>query len=112
MIVYFSMAYVYGDDGHVRITLLADRFPAWLQKSLQGAFGLVTAALFAVIGWGIGKRALASWVANEYSTSPLDYLIAPSFAVVALGSALMVVRALQSAVVPPRGARAHVESLD
>jgi TRAP-type C4-dicarboxylate transport system permease small subunit len=112
MIVYFSMAYVYADNGHVRITLLADRFPAWLQRTLQALFGLVTAALFAVIGWGIGTRALASWAANEYSTSPLNYVIAPSFAIVAIGSALMIVRALQGAVVRLPERRETVVSLD
>jgi TRAP-type C4-dicarboxylate transport system permease small subunit len=99
-LVYFSIAYIFRVGGHVRITLVSDMLPPRVQRVLWMVFDLLTAALFALIAWGVARRALEALRMNEYSTSPLNYVVWPSFAVVAIGSALLVVRALQAAVHP------------
>lgn len=99
-LVYFAVSHIFRTGGHVRITLVSDRLPARVQRALWCAFDLLTAALFALIAWGLLQRTLNAYRMNEYSTSPLNYLIWPSFAVVAIGSTLLVVRALQAAVHP------------
>jgi TRAP-type C4-dicarboxylate transport system permease small subunit len=63
-------------------------------------FDILTAMLFALIAYGVFQRTLTAYRMNEYSTSPLNYVIWPSFAIVAIGSALMVIRVLQAAVHP------------
>ena len=91
--------------GHVRITLVSDRLPRSLQRALWCVFDLLAAALFAAISYGVAQRTLTAIRMNEYSNSPLNYVIWPSFAIVAIGSALLVVRALQAALHPARQAK-------
>jgi TRAP-type C4-dicarboxylate transport system permease small subunit len=101
-LVYFAIAYIFKTGGHVRITLVSDRLPPPVQRVLWTVFDLLTAVLFAIITYGLGERALTAMRNNEYSTSPLNYVIWPSFAIVAIGSALLVVRAIQAAFHPAR----------
>jgi TRAP-type C4-dicarboxylate transport system permease small subunit len=99
-LVYFAVAHVFKTGGHVRITLLSDRLPVRVQRVLWTCFDLLTAALFALITWGLFQRTQSALRMNEYSTSPLNYVIWPSFAIVTIGSALLVVRAVQAAIHP------------
>jgi len=99
-IVYFSIAHIFRTGGHVRITLFSDMLPKRLQRVLWCVYDVLTAALFALITYGVARRTLEAWRMSEYSSSPLNYVIWPSFAIVAIGSALMVVRVLQAAVRP------------
>ena len=55
-----------------------------------------------LIATGLFQRTLNAWKMNEYSGSPLNYVIWPSFAIAAIGSALLVVRALQAAIHPEK----------
>jgi len=110
-IVYFGMAHLYRSGHHVRVTLVSDMLSPGTRRLLWMLFDVATAVLFALITWGVGRRTLETWRMNEYSPSPLNYVIWPSFAIVTIGSALLVVRALQSAV-QPRPQEKHDALLD
>ena len=99
-IVYFSIAHIFRTGGHVRITLVSDRLPPRVQRVLWCVFDILTAMLFALIAYGVFQRTLTAQRMNEYSTSPLNYVIWPSFAIVAIGSVLLVIRAVQAAIHP------------
>ena len=103
-LVYFSIAYVFRTGGHVRITLISDLLPARAQRALWCVFDLLTAALFALIAFGLYQRTFSAFRMNEYSSSPLNYVIWPSFAIATIGSALLVVRAVQAAIHPSTSA--------
>lgn len=91
-IIYFAMAAVYAMGGHIRITILADLLPVGVQRALLCLFDAITACIFAMISYGLWRRTFDAWDFNEYSTSPLNYLLAPSYAIVAIGSLAMTVR--------------------
>ena len=97
-LVFFMVSYVYRMGGHVRVTLLSDHFPPRLQRASLVLFDGLTTLLFAAVTWGVVVRAIDSYGMREYSSSPLGYLLAPSFAIVAVGAALMTVRALVATV--------------
>lgn len=99
-LVYFAVAHIFRTGGHVRITLLSDLLPARVQRVLWSVFDVLTAALFALMAYGLFHRTVSAYRMNEYSTSPLNYVIWPSFAIVAIGCVLLVIRALQAAIHP------------
>ena len=110
-LVYFAVAYIFKTGGHVRITLISDLLPARLQRALWCIFDLLTAGLFALIAAGLVQRTMTALRMNEYSSSPLNYVIWPSFAIAAIGSALLVVRAVQAAIHPEKQ-DTHAVTLD
>lgn len=110
-LVYFAVAHIFRTGGHVRITLVSDLLPPRVQRVLWSVFDLLTAALFVVIAYGLIQRTLNAYRMNEYSTSPLNYTIWPSFAIVAIGAVLMVVRAIQGAL-DPAEQDTHAVSVD
>lgn len=110
-LVYFAIAYIFRTGGHVRITLLSDMLPARVQRALWCLFDVLTAALFALIAVGLFQRTFTAYRMNEYSTSPLNYVLWPSFAIAAIGSVLLVVRALQAAIRPSKQ-NTHAVTLD
>jgi TRAP-type C4-dicarboxylate transport system permease small subunit len=93
ILVYFSISFVYRLGGHVRVTLLSDLLPPGVQGALLRIADGATVLLFAAITWGVAVRTQNSWQMNEYSSSPLGYHLAPSYAIVAVGGALMTIRA-------------------
>jgi TRAP-type C4-dicarboxylate transport system permease small subunit len=97
-LVFFVISYVYRLGGHVRVTILSDLLPARVQRVLMVVFDAATALMFAALTWGVLLRMVDSYQMREYSSSPLNYLLAPSFAIVVIGGALMTVRAAASAI--------------
>jgi TRAP-type C4-dicarboxylate transport system permease small subunit len=97
-LVFFMISYVYRMGGHVRVTILSDHLPPRVQRVSLVLFDGLTALLFAGVTWGVVLRTIDSYGMREYSSSPLGYLLAPSFAIVAVGAALMTVRALIATV--------------
>jgi TRAP-type transport system small permease protein len=97
-LVFFTMSYVYSKGGHVRVTIVSEHLPPRVQRALMGVFDFLTALIFAGLTYGLVLRTIDSYAMREYSASPLGYLLAPSYAIVAIGGALMTVRAFVAAV--------------
>jgi TRAP-type C4-dicarboxylate transport system permease small subunit len=97
-LVYLAAAHIYDTGGLIRITLLVDHFPPWLKK-LSTWIGDVGGTLFfALVTWGVAVRMFEAYSMREYSSSPLNYLIAHSYLIVAAGAALLMLRMLASVV--------------
>lgn len=111
-LVFFTMSYVYKRGGHVRVTILSDHFPPGVQRVLMVVFDLATALLCAAITWGIVARTIDSYGMREYSSSHLGYLLAPSYAIVAVGGALMTLRAGLAALTGRHPETAHSHDLE
>jgi TRAP-type transport system small permease protein len=97
-LVFFTISFVYSKGGHVRVTIVSEHFPPRVQRALMAVFDFLTALVFAGLTYGLVVRTLDSYGMREYSASPLGYLLAPSYAIVAVGGALMTVRAFVAAV--------------
>lgn len=97
-VIYFAITYVYSGGGHIRITLLAHRLPDWAARAAMCFSDGIACLLFTAIAHGVWHRAFESYAFREYSTSPLDYLLAPSYAIVAAGASLMALRLAAAAL--------------
>jgi len=97
-LIYLAVAHIYGAGGHIRITGTLELLPAAAQRILLLLSDLATFLFFVAITYGVTVRAIEAREFREYSSSPLDYLIWPSFAIVAIGSALMSLRVLAAIV--------------
>ena len=97
-LVYFAISYVYKLGGHVRVSIFSDLLAPSVQRVLLRISDALTVLLFAAITWGIVSRTISSYLMNEYSSSPLGYHLAPSYAIVAVGSFLMTLRTLVATV--------------
>jgi TRAP-type C4-dicarboxylate transport system permease small subunit len=75
-------------------------------------FDALTAALFALLAWGMLHRTLESYSLHEYSSSPLGYLLAPSFAIVVVGSILMVLRTATASITGRHPSASHSTDVD
>ncbi len=110
-VIYFALTYVYSSGGHIRITIVSDLLPLGMQRALLCLWDTVAAALFATVAHGVWHRMWESYEFREYSTSPLDYLLAPSYAIVAIGATLMAIR-LALAAITARHPKPGTLSLD
>lgn len=111
-LVFFGISYVYRLGGHVRVNILSDRLPPAVQRALMIVFDTATALLFAALAWGMCARTLESFSMREYSSSPLGYLLAPSFAIVVVGAVLMTLRASVAALTGRHPSIAHPGDLE
>lgn len=97
-LVYLVAAHIYDTGGHIRITTLSDFFPKWLQRLSVFVGDAAGTVFFALITYGVTIRMLEAYRIQEYSSSPLNYLLAHSYAIVAAGCALLTLRMLLSVV--------------
>ncbi|MBK8738024.1 MAG: TRAP transporter small permease [Betaproteobacteria bacterium] len=107
-LVYFSIAYVFRTGGHVRITLVSDLLPARVQRALWCVFDLLTGGVVRVDRLRPLSADIQRLPDERVLSSPLNYVIWPSFAIATIGSALLVVRAVQAAIHPSRQDIHHV----
>jgi TRAP-type C4-dicarboxylate transport system permease small subunit len=91
-IVYLAATHVYSSGGHIRMTIVSDQLPEAVQRWLFTLYDAAGMVLMAAIAYGVGSRALQSYAFNEYSTNPIGYLLAPCFAIVAVGAGLLALR--------------------
>lgn len=97
-LVFFMISNIYSTGGHIRISGVLELFPRAVQRAVLFLCDLAALTMFAMITYGLTDRTIEAYVSREYSSSPLDYLIAPSYGIVAFGSAMMCLRILQAVV--------------
>ena len=97
-LVYLVAAHIYDQGGHIRITTVMDFFPAWLRRLCLWLGDVAGTVFFGLITYGVGNRMLEAYRMQEYSSSPLNYLLAHSYAIVAAGCALLTLRMFISVV--------------
>ena len=97
-LVFLVAAHIYDKGGHIRITTVSDHFPAWLRRGSMWIGDVTGSVFFGLITYGVATRTLEAYRMQEYSTSPLNYLLAHSYAIVTAGCALLTLRMLISVV--------------
>jgi len=97
-LVYLVAAHIYDQGGHIRITTVMDFFPPRLRKASLWLDDVAGTAFFGLITYGVSTRMIEAYRMQEYSSSPLNYLLAHSYAIVAAGCALLTLRMFISVV--------------
>jgi len=97
-LVYLVAAHIYDQGGHIRITTVMDFFPPWLRKASLWLGDIAGTVFFGLITYGVATRMIEAYRMQEYSSSPLNYLLAHSYAIVAAGCALLTLRMFISVV--------------
>ena len=95
-LVYLVAAHIYDTGGHIRITTVSDFFPPWLRRLSVFLGDVAGTIFFGLITYGVTNRMIEAYRMQEYSSSPLNYLLAHSYAIVAAGCALLTLRMLLS----------------
>jgi TRAP-type C4-dicarboxylate transport system permease small subunit len=97
-LVFFVAAHIYERGGLIRISTFSDFLPVIVQRAIMTIGDLAGLVFFAAVAYGVAKRAIDAYSFLEYSPSPLNYLIYPSYLIVAVGSAFMAIRIFVSVV--------------
>ncbi len=81
-VIFFSFAYALVVGGHVRMTLLLDRFHPRLRLLAELLAGVLGLTLFGLLTWGGWTQFWESWVMREYMPAAIDLPFwLPKFAV-------------------------------
>jgi TRAP-type C4-dicarboxylate transport system permease small subunit len=90
--VYFGVALVALESGHVNVTITTQRMPARGRHGLDAAANLIAAAVFAYLGAGAWNEALQSIALLEYRIGVYRFPLWPFKTLYALGMTLLVVQ--------------------
>ncbi|MCS0543042.1 TRAP transporter small permease, partial [Aeromonas veronii] len=90
-VVYLTLGYVFSKGGHVRVTLLIEKFPLYLNKAIMRFFDLLTIILFLLIGYGGLKRTISAAEVNEFSANIISYPLAPAYFSAVIGSIILII---------------------
>ena len=77
---------------------VSDQLPERVQRACLCLCDAIAAFMMGLIAYGVWTRTVDSYRFREYSTSPLDYLLTPSYAIVAIGATLMALRLAAAAL--------------
>lgn len=91
-LIYLVAAHIYDTGGHISITTLTDFFPRRLRAFLVWTGDLLGTLFFGLITWAVARRMVEAYQFHEYSSSPLNYQLGHSYAIVAAGCALLTLR--------------------
>lgn len=97
-LIFLVAANLYSRGGFVRITGFTEALPALVQRLILWVSDMATCVLFALITFELTRRTIESYRFNEYSDSPLGYMLFPSIAIVAFGSFLLTLRTFKAVV--------------
>jgi len=97
-VIVLPLAFIERNDGHIVVTILADRLPPRL-KGLLRAFGnVVLMAFFGTMGFMLAKKVPGEFSEGLYYDGQLDIPTWPMKAMFAAGVAILVLRLLVSLV--------------
>jgi len=96
--VYFGVSLVALEGGHVNVTLMTHRMPAWSQHALDAAANLLAAAVFGFLTWGAWAEAMQSISMLEFRLGVYRFPLWPFKTLYALGLTLLTVQLAINAV--------------
>jgi TRAP-type transport system small permease protein len=103
-IVFLALSHVYKIGGHVRVTMVADRFiPAPLMAVINKVLNLMYLGFFGFMAYQCYLAAAQAWEFHEVSSTLLAYPIAPALFMVPLGAFLVCLRILQTILTQSQG---------
>lgn len=91
-----GIAYVLRKDGHIRISVLRDRFSAKCNSLIQGiVYILILTPFFGSITWVAGFKTYRAWIRHEVETvSPWAPLMWPFYLLITIGLLAMTLQLL------------------
>lgn len=96
--VYFGVALVALEGGHVNVTIVTDRWPRWLRHALDAAASLLAAAVFGYLAAGAWAEAVRSIALMEFRLGVYRFPLWPFKTLFALGLALLTIQLLLNTV--------------
>jgi TRAP-type C4-dicarboxylate transport system permease small subunit len=94
-IVFLSIAYVQARKEHLRIDVLASKFPSKVQFILNIFGYLAGVFVFLLIAWRSGYIAWQAWALGDYSSGLVQWPIWPAKTVVPVGAGLISLRLIR-----------------
>lgn len=102
-VVFLTMSFVYSVGGHVRVEL----FERYINKKLLKGIGFFNTVLaigiFVVLAYSSWTAVLEFHKFNTLTNSVWRYPLAPSYAMVTLGSIMMIIRTVQDLILKIQG---------
>ena len=90
--IILPLAYIESRDGHIVVTIVADRLPRRVQAVLRMIGALLFAAFFGTIGYMIATKVPGEFADELYYDGQLEIPTWPMKAIFALGVAILVIR--------------------
>jgi TRAP-type C4-dicarboxylate transport system permease small subunit len=97
MVVFLALSYVYKIGGHVRVTMITDRFiPSRFMAGINKVLNFVYLGFFVIMTYQGFLAAVQAWKFGEVSSTILAYPLAPALFMVPLGAFLVCLRIVQN----------------
>jgi len=91
-VVYFAIAYVQREKGHVRVDVVVDKLTGSPRTVMEIATLLVALAAFGMMAWKAGQFAWTSWVTSDHEMGLVEYPFWPAKSVLFFGVGLLCLR--------------------
>jgi len=88
-VVFLSLGLTHSAGQHIRIEIFGRMLPMIEHRFVRMAIDLAGAIYFALIAWYGGGQVAYAWSIGQRSASELAYPLAPAFALVVIGAAIM-----------------------
>jgi TRAP-type C4-dicarboxylate transport system permease small subunit len=97
-IVFFSIAYIQSEKGHIKIDIAT----TWMSRNGQMALDifsyLLGIAFFAIVFWQSGKMAWKAWIIKDYTMGLVEFPLWPAKFLVPYGAGLICLQFLSNLV--------------
>jgi TRAP-type C4-dicarboxylate transport system permease small subunit len=97
-LVFLAFSRVYKMGGNVRVTVISNHLSSSIQNVLMTIFNIMSIALFCFISYAAFLKTSQAYANGEYSFNVLAYPMWPAYAVVMLGTGLLVLRLLVTVI--------------
>ena len=94
VVIFFSVALAQAQRVHIRVAILTDRLPGWLQWVTDSFQFLCNLIFFALIAWFGWKSGLRSFEVGEYVSGSVNWPTFPARFALAIGASVMVLQCL------------------
>lgn len=91
-VVYFAVAFVQQQKGHVRVDVVIDRLAGNPRAVMEIATLLVALAAFGMMFWKTGQYAWRSWVTQDFEMGLVEYPFWPARTAIFLGVGILCLR--------------------
>jgi TRAP-type C4-dicarboxylate transport system permease small subunit len=88
-IVFFSIAYIQSEKGHIKIDIATAWMPKKIQMILDIFSYILGIAFFAIVFWQSGKMAWNAWVIQDHTMGLVEFPLWPAKFLVPYGAGLI-----------------------
>lgn len=108
LVVFLTLSWVQMHDGHIRVSLLWDRFGPRTRRWVGAVVNAGGALLFGVITWAVGGEALLAWQMKYDTSGDISVPLYLALLIPTFGSALLTLRLAASVLwLPPADGAPH-----